>query len=289
MDDMTLPSGFERRSAEVNDTRLSYLIGGTGPPVLLLHGWPQTAWAWRDVLASLASSGYTVIAPDLRGLGHSAHAKSGYDKDNQSEDVRQLLQSLGLGPQVRIVGHDIGGMIAFSYARRHPTEVVRLVLIELAIPGFGLEQAMDVARGGRWHFGFFMTPEVPELLFEGHERAFLEWWFPALAADASPFTPEVIDAMTRSYSGREALRCGFDHYRTLLTDGEINRAWGDAGNRLNMPVLAIGGEHAAGARLGESLRSVSPDIEIDVVKGCGHFVPEESPDTLVATLIDFFS
>ncbi|MFD4542701.1 alpha/beta fold hydrolase [Streptomyces bauhiniae] len=289
MNDLILPSGFARRSADVNGTQLSYLYGGSGPAVVLLHGWPQTSLAWRYVLEPLASSGYTVVAPDLRGLGHSAHAESGYDKDNQSEDIRQLLHSLGLGPQVRVVGHDIGAMVAFSYARRHPDDVEHLVVMDVAIPGLGLEKAMDVAHGGLWHFGLFMAHDVPELLFDGHERDFFAWWFRRLAVQMSPFTPEIMEDVTRSYSGREALRCGFEHYRTLLDDGKINRAWADAGHQLSMPVLAVGGERGAGARLGESLRPVAPQIKIDVVGACGHFVAEEQPEALVSTLTDFFA
>jgi pimeloyl-ACP methyl ester carboxylesterase len=140
--------------------------------VVFLHGWPQTARSWRLILPSLAAQGYTVIAPDLRGTGQSARAEDGYQKDNQAEDMRQLLRVLGLGPRVRVVGHGIGGMIAFSWAKKYPQEVERLVLMELAVPGFGLEQAMNVAGGGRWHFGFFMTPEVPEFLIAGREREF---------------------------------------------------------------------------------------------------------------------
>jgi pimeloyl-ACP methyl ester carboxylesterase len=283
----TLPIGFTRRNAAVNGTQLSYIIGGEGSPILLLHGWPQTSWSWRHVLQPLAANGYTVIAADLRGLGRSARAEGGYEKDNQAEDMRELLHSLALGRQVRIVGHDIGGMVAFSYARLHPAEVDRLILIELAVPGFGLEKAMDVARGGRWHFGLFMAPEVPELLFEGHERLFFEWWFSHLSADHSPFTPDAIDLVTRAYSGREALRCGFAHYRTLLADGAVNRAWGDGGGRLNMPVLAIGGEFAVKLSLADSMRPVASNLESAVIEGSGHFVPEERPDALIEGLSMF--
>ena len=283
----TLPDGFTRNHAEANGTQLSYLIGGEGPPVLLLHGWPQTSWSWRDLLQPLAAQGYTVIAPDLRGLGRSAHAADGYEKDNQADDMRDLLHGLDLGPNVRIIGHDIGGMVAFSYARRYPTEVERLVLIELAVPGFGLEQAMDVAHGGRWHFGLFMAPDVPELLFEGHERRFFEWWFARLSADHSPFTTDVIDLVTQAYSGREALSSGFAHYRTLLADGAMNRAWGDDGGRLHMPVLAIGGEFAVKSALADSLRAAAPGLEAAVITGSGHFVPEERPDALMDRLAVF--
>lgn len=279
-----IPDGFRRQEAAVHGTHLSFLMGGHGPAVVLLHGWPQTSHAWRLVMGPLASQGYTVVVPDLRGTGRSEHAAHGYGKDDQAEDVRQLLVHLDLGPEVTLVGHDIGGMVAFAFARRHPEEVRHLALIDLALPGLGLEQAMDVARGGLFHFGLFMTPEVPEMLFEGHERAFFDWWFRRLGADPIAYAPEAIDDATRAYGGREALGCGFAHYRTLIEDGRVNRAWVDDGGTLAMPVLALGGEHSAGTRPREALVGVASDLHGGSVAGSGHFVSEERPAELIAHL-----
>lgn len=290
-----LPPGFRRQVATVNGAPLSYLIGGTGHPLILLHGWPQTALAWRDVLAPLARLGHTVIAPDLRGIGQSHSPRdraesrpgSGYDKDSQADGIRDLVAALGLGRRVRLVGHDVGGMIAFAYARRYPDGVDRLVLAELAVPGFGLEEAMDVARGGRWHFGFFMTPDVPEMLLSGHEEEFFTWWFHHLAADPSTFGPDQIAAVAITYTGRDALRAGFEHYRTLLADGQANRDWYAAGGRLTVPTLALGGEHAVGTRLADALRDVASDLTTGVVPGSGHFLAEENPEAFLALLTPF--
>ncbi|WP_033296220.1 alpha/beta fold hydrolase [Amycolatopsis jejuensis] len=283
----TLPEGFARRSAEVNGTTLSYLAGGEGDPLVLLHGWPQTARAWLRVLEPLAREGFSVVAPDLRGLGESARARSGYDKDNQAEDVYALLGSLGLDHRVHIVGHDIGAMVAFAYARRHPESVERLVLADVAIPGLGLERAMDVANGGRWHFGLFMTPEMPELLFAGHEHEFFRKWFSDLSATPGAIDEETIAEIARSYSGVESLRAGFEHYRTLLADGEVNRTWFENGGRLTMPVLAIGGEHGAGTRLAAGVRPAVPGVVPAVVAGSGHFVAEEDPAEFLSILVPF--
>ncbi|MEV0276946.1 alpha/beta hydrolase [Streptomyces sp. NPDC050610] len=285
----TLPPGFTRREARVNGTTLSYLIGGDGAPLVLLHGWPQTALAWRHVLAPLARLGFTVVAPDLRGLGRSARARSGYEKDTQADDLRRLLESLRLSRDVRLVGHDIGGMVAFSYARRFPGVVERLVLAELAVPGLGLEQAMDVAAGGRWHFGLFMAPEVPELLFSGHEHAFFTWWFAHLAGTPGAIGTADVAAVTRAYSGAESLRCGFEHYRTLLADGQVNRTWYEEGGRLTMPVLALGGELGAGTRLADALRPAVPGVIAGVVPRSGHFVAEEDPGSFLEILVPFLT
>lgn len=285
--DSDLPEGFTRRNVTANGTDLHAVVGGTGEAVLLLHGWPQTWRAWRHLMRPLADQGYTVIVPDLRGLGHSAHAASGYTKDNQAEDMRQLLGRLGVTGPVRLVGHDIGGMVAFSYARLHPDHVRKLALIELAVPGFGLEGAMNPAGGGSFHFGLFMARDVPELLFQGRERAFFQWWFPRLSAAPGVFTPEEIDAVTASYRGHSALRSGFEHYRTLLEDGRTNRSWADAGGRLDMPLLAVGGRHNVGTGLAENLRPVAPHLRSAVIEGSGHFVPEERPQALLDELTAF--
>lgn len=287
--DRTLPEGFTRREAHVNGTTLSYLIGGAGAPLVLLHGWPQTALAWRHILAPLARLGFTVVAPDLRGLGQSARAQSGYDKDTQADDLQELLASLRLSRGLRLVGHDIGGMVAFAYARRHPDAVERLILTELSVPGLGLEQAMDVARGGRWHFGLFMTPEVPELLLSGREYAFFAWWFAHLAGTPGAISEADIAAVTHSYSGAESLRCGFAHYRTLLADGQTNRTWYEEGGRLTMPVLALGGELAVGEQLADALRPAIPGVTAGVVPHSGHFVAEEDPEQFLRILSSFLT
>jgi pimeloyl-ACP methyl ester carboxylesterase len=180
-------------------------------------------------------------------------------------------------------------MVAFSYARLHPDPVQRLALIELAVPGFGLEEAMNPAVGGSFHFGLFMTRNMPELLFQGNEHAFFQWWFARLSAAPGVFTPEEIDAVTASYRGHTALRSGFEHYRTLLEDGRTNRAWADAGGKLHMPLLAVGGQHNVGTRLADSLRPIAPRLHSAVIEGSGHFVPEEHPRALLDELTAFLT
>ncbi|WP_433432676.1 alpha/beta fold hydrolase [Nonomuraea sp. CA-141351] len=203
--------------------------------------------------------------------------------------MRALLHRLGITGKVRLVGHDIGGMVAFAYARRHPQEVARLALVELALPGLGLERAMNPATGGSFHFGLFMTSEVPELLLGGTEHAFLTWWFNRLAHVTAAFPPEEITAITASYTGREALRASFGHYRTLLQDGRVNQAWAEGGAGLPMPVLAVGGEHNAGNRLAEALRPIAPHLSAAAIKDSGHFVPDERPEDFAQQLIAFLT
>ncbi|MFE4759027.1 alpha/beta fold hydrolase [Streptomyces mirabilis] len=284
-----LPEGFTQVVREVNGALIHSVIGGVGEPLVLLHGWPQTWREWRHLLRPLVDMGYTVLAPDLRGTGGSAVTETGYDKENQARDVHELLQALGLNDPVRMVGHDIGGMVAFSYARLYPEQVHRLAIADLAVPGFGLEEIMDPASGGYFHFGLFMTPEAPELLFQGNERAFLSWWFGKMSANPKAFPPEEIDIIAASLRTQDALRGGFEHYRTMLQDGRDNRAWRDAGGVLPMPVLAIGGEYSVGGYLAQSLTSVAPDLTEAVIAGSGHYIPDEQPEALLATLSTFLA
>ncbi|MFF3663841.1 alpha/beta fold hydrolase [Streptomyces olivochromogenes] len=287
--DHDLPEGFTQVVREVNGTLIHSVVGGEGEPVVLLHGWPQTWREWRYMLRPLADLGYTVVAPDLRGTGGSAVTETGYDKDNQARDVHELLQALALTGPVRMVGHDIGGMVAFSYARLYPEQVHKLALVDLAVPGYGLEEIMDPASGGLFHFGLFMTPEAPELLFHGNEKAFLTWWFAKMAANPKAFPPEEVDTIAASLRGPDALRGGFEHYRTLLQDGRDNRAWGEAGGVLTMPALAVGGEYSVGSYLAQTLRPVVPDVEEAVIAGSGHYIPDELPEDLLAVLTPFLA
>ncbi|GAA2513643.1 alpha/beta fold hydrolase [Winogradskya humida] len=199
--------GFTTHTVDTNGTTLSVAVGGDGPTMVLLHGWPQTGHAWRHVMGQLAER-YTVVVPDLRGAGASALADHGYRKTNQAQDMRGVLQHLGLsGPSV-VVGHDIGAMVAFSWAAAHPDDVAALVLLDVLLPGLGLEEAMDVANGGMWHFGFFMQPRLPEMLFDGHELEFFTATFTAIS-NPGTFSDEDLAYYARAYRGRERLAGGF--------------------------------------------------------------------------------
>ncbi|MFJ8142925.1 alpha/beta fold hydrolase, partial [Streptomyces sp. NPDC096013] len=166
-----LPAGFTTHKIASNSTRLSVAVGGSGPVLVLLHGWPQTSRAWARVMPALAES-RTVVVPDLRGTGDSDRPEGGYAKTHQADDIRGLLTALDLNGPVAVAGHDIGSMVALAWAAAHPEDISHLILVDALLPGLGLEEAMNVAEGGMWHFGFFMTPHFPEMLFAGHELEF---------------------------------------------------------------------------------------------------------------------
>jgi len=282
-----LPPGSRRETHAVDGARITTLISGEGPPLVLLHGWPQTSRAWHRVVPALAAAGYTVIAPDLPGLGESDALPGGYAKDAVVEALRTVVRRVVGAAPLRVVGHDIGGMVAFSWARRHPDEVVRLAVVDTALPGLGLEEVMNVARGGRWHHGFFMTPDVPAMLVAGTEDEFFGWWFARLAANHEAFPPKEVAATTATYRGRSALDRSFGHYRALLEDGRVNAAWLESGGQLPMPVAAVGGELSLGERVAHDLKPAAPDLRPIVVDGAGHFVAEEQPGRFVEHLLPF--
>lgn len=258
---------FAHHKASVNGVQLHYVIGGVGEALVLLHGWPVTWYEWHKVMPELAKH-YTAIAPDLRGTGDSEKPKNGYEKRNVAEDIHQLVRKLGYN-QINLVGHDIGGMVAYAYAAAYPQEVRRLVLMECLLPGFGLEEAMDVARGGYWHFGFHMQPDIAELLVQGKEREYLATFhYKGLAYNPNAFSEEDINFYVRAYSAPGGLRGGFEHYRTLLQDGQQNRE--SAKTKLTVPILTMGGEYNVSARLYQGVVEVASNVRNVIVPRCGH-------------------
>lgn len=279
-----LPDGFSVSEIETNGARLSVAVGGSGPALVLLHGWPQTGRAWREIMPGLALE-HTVVVPDLRGTGASERPEGGYRKIDQAQDMRGLLAGLDLKGPAIVVGHDIGAMVATAWAAKYPEDVAALVILDAVLPGMGLEEMMDVAKGGSYHFGLFMTPEIPELLFDGHVGDYLQWTFSALSGSPDAFSGDDIAFYARSYTGADRLRGGFGHYRTLLQDGEDNREL-LADHPLPMPVLVIGGELTGGDRFAQGVAPFAKQMTTAVAPG-GHFIAEEAPDWLLGKLRDF--
>src|SRR5262245_14532696 len=276
--------------ADLGEVLMHYVTAGAGPPVVLLHGWPQTWWEWRHVIPGLAEK-YTVIAPDLRGLGDSSRPLAGYDKKTVANDV-WLLVSERLGHKsFFLVGHDWGGPTAFALAAAHPQAVRRLVILDVVIPGSGGDFS---EAGQRWHHQFHMTPDLPEALTEGRERIYLSWFYRTFAYRPDAITPADLDEYARTYSQPGGMRAGFAYYRALLQDVVDNKAM-LAQAKLAMPVLAIGGAvsyphgRGRGSAPEQSLRQVALDVRGAVVPECGHFIPEEAPDVLSKHLLDFFA
>jgi len=266
-------------TAIVDGVRLHYVRAGRGDPVVLLHGWPQTCHEWRKVIPALAAR-YTVIAPDLRGLGDSEKTADGYDRQTLAQDVRGLVRGLGFD-RIFLVGHDLGGPVASAYAEAHPGEVRRLAILE--IPAVTGAEILKVAREqGIWHMQFHAVPDVPEALVAGRERAYFSWFFRGkFTFDPSAITEADMDEYVRCYAAPGGLRAGFAYYRALVADDS-------PAGRLTMPVLALGGERSLGGLVLEALKPLADDLRGGTIARAGHWLAEEQPDELARQLVEFF-
>jgi pimeloyl-ACP methyl ester carboxylesterase len=277
-------SGFEHHTAEVSGARIHYVTNGSGPAVLLLHGWPQTWYEWRHVAAAL--EGFTVVMPDLRGFGYSAKPASGYDAETMATDIHGLVSALELR-DVTVVGHDWGAVFGYVYAASHPEEVSALGIVEMALPGVGvMEQAMQARPGGQWlwHMGFQSVPDIPELLVSGHERVYLQWFFEHFAYDPSAITAADLDEYVAAITQVGALRAGLAVYQAYFETAE--QVASHARSPLEMPVVAYGGDACLGEYTLASVRAVAPAAEGGVIERCGHWAPEEQPEFVAALVRD---
>jgi pimeloyl-ACP methyl ester carboxylesterase len=257
--------------------------------ILLLHGWPQTSYAWRHVAPLLARAGYRAIAVDLRGFGHSSKPPDGYDKKTVARDLHELLDSLAI-QSCWVVGHDMGGQVAYPFVAQWPERAKGLVFIESGLPGFGQENAMNVAQGGSWHFGFNAAGDIAEALVAGREHMFIRHMFHRDKVGLWDRTA-ILEADIAVYAAAAAapggLRSMFAYYRTLLShDLQDNLALGR--RKLSLPVLAIGAEHGYRAASLSTMKRVATNPEGWIVPNCGHYVPEECPDQLAERLVSFF-
>ncbi|WBK01552.1 alpha/beta fold hydrolase [Methylocystis parvus] len=265
------PQGGVSLFAQVNGIRLHYVRAGSGPKVVLLHGWPQTWFAWRGVMERL-SSRFTLIAPDLRGLGLSERTVGGYDKRTIAADIRDLIDQTADG-RAHVVGHDMGGKAAFTLAHLYPEHVEKLVLADCLIPG---AENMDAAHGGAWHYGFHMAPEIPEMLTKGREREYIAAQIRTWSHKKDAVSEEAITEFARRYATDGGMTAGFNYYRALREDAAMVASF--QGRKLEMPVLTIAGRHSVGARLAEALRPQASALTSLIVDDSGHFVADEAPD-----------
>lgn len=269
--DTPLPKGGASQFAQINGIQLHYVIAGAGPAVILLHGWPQTWFAWRETMERL-SSRFTVIAPDLRGLGLSERTPAGYDKRTIATDIQALVDHAA-GGRAHIVAHDMGGKAAYVLACLHPQCIRKLVLVDCLIPG---TENMDALRGGAWHYGFHMTPEIPEMLTKGREREYIAAQIRAWSYKKGAVTDEEISEFARRYTSPGGMTAGFNYYRTLRDDAALVASF--EGRTLDMPILAIGGRYGVGTKLADALRKQAGNLTAVIAEDSAHFVAEEEPD-----------
>jgi pimeloyl-ACP methyl ester carboxylesterase len=266
-----------------NGIDVNVAIAGEGPAVLLLHGFPHTWRLWTEVIAGLAGR-YRVIAPDLRGLGATTKAPDGYDAGTLATDAEELLDALG-EPSAAVAGIDAGAPPAFLFALRRPARVRRLVLMESLLGR--LPGAEDFLAGGPpWWFGFHSVPGLAETVLAGHEAEYVDW-FLAAGTHGRGVPRPIRDAFVSAYTGFDALRCAFSHYRALPAGArQIQDAAGS--HRLTVPTMAIGA-HPVGNTLERQLRPITDDLTGHLIEDSGHIIPLDRPHALVPLLRSFLA
>jgi pimeloyl-ACP methyl ester carboxylesterase len=269
------------RDATVGNVQLHYLTAGNGPAVLLLHGYAQTSRMWRPLMAKLVPR-FTVIAPDLPGIGDSSIPADGIDMKTSATRIHELMRQLKV-ENARVVGHDIGLMVAYAYAAQFPGETEKLAVMDAFLPGVsGWEPIYDNAQF--WHFRF--NGEYPEQLVQGRERTYFEYFWNVFAADKTRSIPEADrKAYTEAYSRPGRMRAAWAYFASwpqLAKDfAELSRT------KLTMPVLSIGGDKSLGQPLADQMKLVANDVTIVIVKNAGHWISEENPEETTNALLNF--
>jgi pimeloyl-ACP methyl ester carboxylesterase len=282
----TVPTGFAASSTTANGIRLGYVRGGKGDPVILIHGFANTWYMWRKIMPELAKR-YDVIAVDLRGSGSSDAPQNGYDKKTMAQDIRALAQQLGLRTP-RVVGHDIGLMVAYAYAAQYPQEVKQLALLEAPIPDEAIYSFPALGPSGpvAWQFGMFNVLSLPEGLVRGREKYFLETFIKNLATNKQAFTDADFTEYARHYTDPAHLKASFEYFRTFHQDIKDNAIF--AKTKLPMPVLALGAQNSLGAYPLEQAKKLALNVEGGVIPNAGHWIAEEVPEEVNNRLTAFF-
>lgn len=269
------------RKARLQGVTLHYLTAGQGPAVLLLHGYTQTSRMWKPIIPLLAEK-FTVIAPDLPGIGDSSIPVDGLDMKTAAIRVHALVKSLGIA-KARVVGHDIGLMVAYAYAAKFSAETEKLAVLDAFLPGVaGWEQVYNHPK--IWHFRF--NGPTPEVLVRGRERTYFDFFWNDFAADKTRSLPKADRAAyAAAYARPGRMRAGWAYFvsfqQAARDFAQLSRI------KLTMPVLAIGGEKANGAVLGEQMKLVATSATEIVLKNTGHWVLEEQPKQTTDALLNF--
>jgi pimeloyl-ACP methyl ester carboxylesterase len=273
--------GIAVRSASVDGLTLQYLTAGRGPAVLQLHGYAETSRMWRPIIPQL-SGHFTVVAPDLPGIGGSDIPKDGLDMKTAAVRIHTLVKGLGITSAI-VVGHDIGLMVAYAYAAQFPSEVSKLALMDAFLPGVeGWEAIYD--NPSIWHFRF--NGPTPELLVQGRERTYFEHFWNDFAADKTRSIPEVDrQAYAAAYARPGRMRAGWAYFVSFTQTAKDFAPL--AKSKLTMPLLTIGGDKANGEALGKQAKLVASNVESIVLRDTGHWILEERPSETTAALLRF--
>ena len=286
-----LPEGFTgtftSRYVDTGELRQHVVTGGDGPPLLLVHGWPQTWYAWRLVMPGLASD-FQLVVPDQRGTGLSGKPPGGYDTATLAGDLVALMDALG-HRRFAVAGHDTGMWIGYALAADHPNRVDRLAVAETPLPGVSPSPPLFAnahVNDRLWHFAFNRLAEVNDQLVTGREEIYFGWQFASKAAKELPgyAVRHYVDTLA---SDPEALHASFAIYRAL--DATIAQNQQRKERRLTLPVLAIGGAHSLGQQVAATMELAADNVQALAIPGCGHHPAEETPEETLAALTAFLA
>lgn len=280
----SLGEGFRSGRVAVDDTELHYVRGGTGRALLLLHGFPQDWYEYHKVLPRLAAR-FDVVAVDLPGIGRSAPTQNGYDAAHLASTVHGLVQQLELS-EVYLVGHDLGGIVGYAFARQHPEILRGVMLAEAPIPGVSPWREIV---GSAWHIGFHQTPKLPEELLAGRLGLYFRDYFFAFVVDPNAFSEADMAHYTRAYRAPEQLRAGLEIYRAFPADEAFVDAQRD---RIELPLVLAAADQSFGPIIPELSNNLSgygwTNIRTEIVPNSRHYVMDEQPDYM-ATLIERYA
>ncbi len=275
------PAGFVNKYATVNGIKIHYVMGGKGEPLLLIHGFGQNWFMWNRIMPEL-SKHFTIIAPDLPGVGESGKPKDGYDKKTMAADLHELMKKLGCS-NINLVGHDIGLMVAYAYAAQFGNDVKKVALLDALIPG--IEPVWSDLNNKLWWFGFFARPISGELV-AGKADIFLRDFWPIVGYVKNAFTKQEADEFIRAYSVPGATTGAFHWFGEFPQDAKDNIEF--MKHKLEMPLLAMGAEYSAASYFGDHCRLVANNVTEVKIEGAGHWIVQEETNQALKGLEDFF-
>ncbi|KAI4640780.1 hypothetical protein J4E93_008372 [Alternaria ventricosa] len=292
-------SRWHQRIASITTTsneqiRLNYIECAPEPlrrkrgVILLIHGFPQTSYQFRHVITPLSKAGYRVIAPDYRGAGQSSKPLTGYQKTQMAEDLHILVQEhFGIKDKINVVGHDIGGMIAFAYASRYPDDVASVIWGECPLPGTSCYENVK-GTPDVFHFVFHQVPDLPEFLIAGKEREYLKHFFDKISYNSAAISPADLEHYALAYSQPGAIRAGLEVYRAFEKDSEENRTWVAEYGKVKVPSMLINGEKFMLAQSAEGMANEYHEgAEMVTIEKAAHYIAEENPEAFVKGVLEF--
>lgn len=279
----SVPARFKNENLKANGVNIHYVVGGEGEPLVLLHGFAENWYVWNRLLPEL-SKHFTIIAPDMRGIGESDKPATGYDKKTMAADIHEMVKKLGY-KNIKLVGHDIGLMVAYAYAAQYPNEVKKVALMDAMLPG--IEPVWTRVTTASWHISFF-EQSISAILMKGHEKEFLnDFWPQHLGKNKNAFYKAETDEFIRSYSVEGAIAGSLKWYKAFQLDVADNHEF--MKQKLKMPFLAMGGEYSTAPFLANHVRLIATNVSEAIITDAGHWLVQEQPNQVLKGLTDFFS